>query len=230
MPPGLHAGGNGVLGPRVGGARVARARGPARDGDARDRRRAHRRSSFAAGGADHEAVTPAAGRGGRASARRRTARGIDASRFASGIGLSHEVLPRARAAPARPRARRRRARLPVPDARLVARRAAGEGRRTMLLDDAYMPPVARSSTHSAPSRLELDELRAPHRRGAQGRRHAAVVRLGGQAHGGRMSFATSRRARAPSPSARHRIFSTRAGLALVAQVRRRSALRWKRTG
>ena len=54
--------------------------------------------------------------GSAASARER---GIDSSRVRFRVGPSHEVLPRLDTAAARPRPDRRRARLPVPDPRLV---------------------------------------------------------------------------------------------------------------
>jgi hypothetical protein len=48
--------------------------------------------------------------------------------------------------------------------------------------------------------------------------------------GGRMSFRYLPRLERPVGSLRHRVFTTSAGLAVVSLVRRRSQLRWRKTG
>ena len=102
----------------------------------------------------------------------------------------------------------------------------------MLIDDAYMPPVA----------VLVDALRAQQGwivEESVGYRTVVVRKKAdtlpfwdwsGERIGGRMSFRYLPPRERVVAAARHRVFSTRAGLALVARVRRRSALRWKRTG
>jgi len=102
----------------------------------------------------------------------------------------------------------------------------------VLVDDAYMPPVA----------ALVDALRAQrawHAEGSVGYRTAIVRKVGedlppwdweGERIGGRMSFRYLPPRERAVAAVRHRIFSTRAGLALVALARRRAALRWRQTG
>jgi hypothetical protein len=52
----------------------------------------------------------------------------------------------------------------------------------------------------------------------------------GERIGGRMSFRYLPPRERAVAAVRHRVFSTRAGLAVVGLVRRRSKLRWKQTG
>ena len=102
----------------------------------------------------------------------------------------------------------------------------------MLVDDAYMPPVAGL----------VDALRAqPGWEIAESVGYRTVVvrktaegiphwDWGGERIGGRMSFRYLSPAERAIAAVRHRVFSTRAGLALVSLARRRSRLRWKQTG
>ena len=134
---------------------------------------------FAAAGSDHEAVTPAADEEERFRAQA-AARGIDASRVAFRIGLSHEVLPGLEQRPLDLVLVDGAHGFPYPtlDWWHVAPRVKVGGR--VLLDDAYMPPVRAivEALRADPS-WELDDARElPDRRGAQGRRRAAAVRLG----------------------------------------------------
>jgi hypothetical protein len=183
---------------------------------------------FAAGGADHEAVTPAAEEEERFRAQA-TARGIDASRVQFHIGLSHDVLPElgerrldvvlidgAHGFP-----------YPTLDWWHVAPRVKVGGR--VLLDDAYMPPVrAIVDALSADPSWELD---------APASFRTAVVRKVADAPpsfdwegGGHMSFAyLPPRARVVA-AARQRVFSTRLGLRTVELARRRTGLRFRRKG
>jgi hypothetical protein len=186
---------------------------------------------FAANGAEHEAVTPDPDeeRRIRASCERR---GIDSSHVTFRVGPSHEVLPAWESRPLDlvlvdgahgfP--------YPILDWWYLAPHLKVGGR--MLLDDAYMPPVA----------TLVDALRADPAwqvEGSVGYRTAIVRKVaeglppfdwGGERLGGRMSFRYLPPAERAVASARHRIFSTRGGLALVGLARRRSALRWRKRG
>jgi predicted O-methyltransferase YrrM len=186
---------------------------------------------FAAGGADHEAVTPSAEEEERFRAES-ARRGIDASRVSFRIGLSHEVLPRleereldlvlvdgAHGFP-----------YPILDWWFLAPRVKIGGR--MLLDDAYMPPV----------RALVDALRASpgwEVEGAAGYRTVIVRKLAdglpafdweGERIGGGMSFRYLPPAERAIAAARHRLFSTRLGLRAVELARRGTGLRFRRRG
>jgi hypothetical protein len=187
--------------------------------------------AFAKGGADHVAVTPDAGEEERIRAQAERL-GIDTSRVRFEIGPSHEVLPRLRHAPLDlvlidgahgfP--------YPVLDWWFVAPHVKVGGR--VLIDDAYMPPVASL----------VDALRAQQGweiAGSVGYRTAIARKLtddlprwdwGGERIGGRMSFRYLPARERALAAVRHRVFSTRAGLALVALARRRAGLRWRQTG
>ena len=186
---------------------------------------------FAAGGAEHVAVTPAADEEERFHAECER-RGIDAGRVRFELGLSHEVLPRLEARPLDlvlvdgahgfP--------YPVLDWWFAAPHVRIGGR--VLLDDAYMPPV----------RALVDALRAqPHWEveGAVGYRTVVVRKLAeglpsfdweGERIGGGMSFAYLGAPDRAVASVRHRVFSTRLGLRAVELARRRTGLRFRRRG
>jgi predicted O-methyltransferase YrrM len=186
---------------------------------------------FAAGGAEHEAVTPAADEEDRFRAEC-ARRGIDGSRVSFRLGLSHEVLPRLDARPLDlvlidgahgfP--------YPILDWWFVAGRLKVGGR--MLLDDAYMPPVrALVDALRAQPQWELEEPASF--------RTAVVRKLGeggpsfdweGERIGGGMSFAYLPPAARVAASARQRVFSTRLGLKAVELARRRTGLRFRRRG
>jgi Methyltransferase domain len=187
--------------------------------------------AFAAGGADHIAVTPDAGEETRIRAQADRL-GIDHSRVRFELGPSHEVLPRLDATPLDlvlidgahgfP--------YPVLDWWFTAGRLKVGGR--MLIDDAYMPPVA----------MLVDALRAQAGwtieesvgyRTVVARKAADAIPhwdWSGERIGGRMNFRYLPPRERAVAAVRHRAFSTRAGLALVGLARRRSALRWRRTG
>ena len=187
--------------------------------------------AFAAGGADHVAVTPDAGEEERIRAQAERME-IDTSRVRFEIGPSHEVLARLDPGPLDlvlidgahgfP--------YPILDWWLVAPHVKVGGR--ILVDDAYMPPVT----------ALVDALRAqPGWRieGSVGYRTAIVRKLSdelprwdweGERIGGRMSFRYLPPQERAVASVRHRVFSTRAGLAAVGWLRRRSNLRWRQTG
>jgi hypothetical protein len=186
---------------------------------------------FAAGGAEHVAVTPAADEAERFHAECER-RGIDASRVRFEVGLSHEVLQRLEARPLDlvlvdgahgfP--------YPVLDWWFAAPHVRIGGR--ILLDDAYMPPV----------RGLVDALRAqPHWEveRAVGYRTVVVRKLAeglpsfdweGERIGGGMSFAYLGAPERAVASVRHRVFSTRLGLRAVELARRRTGLRFRRRG
>jgi hypothetical protein len=187
--------------------------------------------AFAAGGAEHVAVTPDSGEEERIRAQAERME-IDTSRVRFEIGPSHEVLPRLDPGPLDlvlidgahgfP--------YPILDWWLVAPHVRLGGR--ILVDDAYMPPVT----------ALVDALRAQRAwdvEGSVGYRTAIVRKLAdelphwdwtGERIGGRMSFRHLPPSERAVASVRHRVFSTRAGLAVVALARRRSRLRWRQTG
>lgn len=186
---------------------------------------------FASCGAEHEAVTPEAEEQEQFLAECER-RGIDDSRVSFHIGLSHEVLPSLLPRPLElvlidgahgfP--------YPILDWWFLAPRLAIGGQ--MLIDDAYMPPVA----------ALVDALRAqPHWEieRAVGYRTVVVRKLAeglpsfdweGERIGGRLNFRYLAPAARVAAAARHRTFTTRVGLGLVRLVRRRGGLRWRRTG
>jgi hypothetical protein len=186
---------------------------------------------FAAGGAEHEAVTPAADEEQRFRAECER-RGIDGSRVLFRLGLSHEVLPQLDARPLDlvlidgahgfP--------YPILDWWFVAAQLKVGGR--MLLDDAYMPPVrALVDALRAQPQWELEEPASF--------RTAVVRKLAeggpsfdweGERIGGGMSFAYLPPGARVAASARQRIFSTRLGLKAVELARRRTGLRFRRRG
>jgi hypothetical protein len=187
--------------------------------------------AFAAGGAEHIAVTPDASEEERIRAQADRL-GIDHSKVRFEIGPSHEVLPRLAPRPLDLVLIDGAHGFPYPmlDWWFTADALKIGGR--MLLDDAYMPPVAGL----------LDALRAQagwEAVGNAGYRTAVVRKTAeslphwdweGERIGGRMSFRYLPPGERAVASMRHRFFSTRAGLAVVGVVRRRSKLSWKQTG
>jgi predicted O-methyltransferase YrrM len=186
---------------------------------------------FAAAGADHESVTPAADEEERFRAECER-RGIDGSHVTFRIGLAHEVLPTLDGRPLDlvlidgahgfP--------YPVLDWWLVAERVKIGGR--VLIDDAYMPPV----------RALVDGLRAQRQwvvEDAASFRTAVVRKVAnglpsfdweGERIGGGMGFAYLPAHERVVASARQRLFSTRLGLRAVELARRRTGLRFRRRG
>lgn len=186
---------------------------------------------FAAAGAVHEAVTPDPAEETRIRAVCDRL-GISSETVTFRTGPSHEVLPQL------PERRLDLVLLdgahgfpyPILDWWFVAPLVRVGG--AVLLDDAYMPPV----------RALLDGLEADPAwklAGAIGYRTVILRKRGdslphfdwdGSRIGGRMSFRYLPPAKRAVASARHRFFSTRLGLAVVGLARRRSALRWRKTG
>jgi Methyltransferase domain len=186
---------------------------------------------FAAAGTEHIAVTPDAAEEGRVrDACRRL--GVSSERVSFEVGFSHDVLPRlpgrqldlvlldgAHGFP-----------YPILDWWHVASRLAVGGR--ILLDDAYMPPVTvvvDHVRHSAAWEVER----------SVGYRTVVIRKLAdelppfdweGERVGGHMTFRYLPPPERAVASTRHRIFSTRAGLALVKAYRRSSGLKWRKTG
>jgi Methyltransferase domain len=186
---------------------------------------------FAAGGAEHEAITPDPAEEARVRAECER-RGISSERVRFLIGLSHEVLPRWKPRPLDlvlldgahgfP--------YPILDWWYVAPHVRVGG--VVLLDDAYMPPV----------RVLVDALREQPTwevAAAVSPRTVAVQKVAeglpssdwnGEPIGGRMSFGYLPPARRAAASLRQRVFSTPLGLHMVGLARRRSALRWRKRG
>ena len=186
---------------------------------------------FAAAGTDHTAVTPDAAEEERVRDACRQL-GITSEGVEFEVGFSHEVLPRlsgseldlvlldgAHGFP-----------YPILDWWHVAPRLAVGGR--ILMDDAYMPPVTGVVDHARHARAWEVERSVGYR--------TVVLRKvadelppfdwEGERVGGRMTFRYLPPTERAVASARHRVFSTRAGLALVKAYRRGSGLRWRKTG
>jgi hypothetical protein len=167
---------------------------------------------FANAGCRHVAVTPDAAEEGRVREACREL-GVSSEHVSFEVGFSHDVLPRiahdrldlvlldgAHGFP-----------YPILDWWYIAPRLAVGGR--ILLDDAYMPPVAAVVDHARHSNAwEVERS------------------VGYRTVGGRMTFRYLPPPERAVASARHRIFSTRAGLALVEAYRRGSGLKWRKTG
>jgi predicted O-methyltransferase YrrM len=186
---------------------------------------------FAAAGAVHESVTPAADEEERFRAECER-RGIDGSRVSFRLGLSHEVLPMLEPRPLDlvlvdgahgfP--------YPVLDWWFVAPRLKPGGR--VLIDDAYMPPVrALVDALRAQPQWELEE--------AASFRTAVVRKVAeglpsfdweGERIGGGMGFAYLPARERVVASARQRFFSTRLGLRAVELARHPTGLRFRRKG
>ena len=186
---------------------------------------------FAASGSRHVAVTPDAAEEGRVREACREL-GVSSERVSFEVGFSHDVLPRlahdqldlvlldgAHGFP-----------YPILDWWHVASRLAVGGR--ILLDDAYMPPVTAVVDHVRHS--PAWEVERP-----VGYRTVVVRKLAddtppfdwdGERVGGHMTFRYLPPSERAVASTRHRIFSTRAGLALVKAYRRGSGLKWRKTG
>jgi hypothetical protein len=187
--------------------------------------------AFARGGADHVAVTPSAGEEQRIRAQA-DRMGIDHSKVRFELGPSHEVLPKLDARPLDlvlidgahgfP--------YPVLDWWYVAPHLKVGGR--MLIDDAYMPPVAAlvDALRAQPGWEIVESVgyrTVVARKTAEGIPHWDWA---GERVGGRMSFRYLPPGERAVAAVRHRVFSTRAGLALIGLLRRRSGLRWRQTG
>ena len=182
---------------------------------------------FAARGAEHVAVTPDADeeKWFRAECERRA---IDASGVRFSIGLSHEVLPQLDHGPLDlalvdgahgfP--------YPVLDWWHIAPHVALGGR--VLLDDAYMPPVA-AVVHA------LRALPQWQVEGAVGDRTVIARKLADGLppfdwEAGSLRFDYLPPLRRFAASARHRVFTTSVGLRAVELARRRTGLRFRRRG
>ena len=186
---------------------------------------------FAAAGTNHVAVTPNADEEGRIrDACRRFEIESDSVTFE--IGYSHEVLPRLPQEPLDLALLDGAHGFPYPvlDWWHTASRLSIGGR--ILLDDAYMPPVIGVVDHAQRSRAWEVE-------GAVGYRTVVLRKLAdelppfdweGERVGGHMTFRYLPAGERAVASARHRVFSTRAGLALVNAYRRGTGLKWRKTG
>lgn len=186
---------------------------------------------FAAAGTSHVAVTPNADEEARIrEACRRL--GVTSEQVTFEIGYSHEVLPRLPEQPLDLALLDGAHGFPYPilDWWHVASRLAMGGR--VLLDDAYMPPVTAVVDHARRSRAWEVER-------AVGYRTVVLRKLAdelppfdwdGARLGGHMSFRYLPAGERAVASARHRLFSTRAGLAIVKAYRRGTGLKWRKTG
>ncbi len=186
---------------------------------------------FAAAGTEHVAVTPDPAEEARIRATCREL-GVSSDRVSFDVGYSHEVL-------ARLPARRIDIALldgahgfpyPILDWWHVAPRLAIGGR--ILLDDAYMPPVAVVLDHAKSSEAWEVERSVGYRTVVIRKTADALPPSDweGERLGGHMAFRYLSPAERVVASTRHRFFSTRAGLAMVELYRRRSGLRWRKTG
>jgi len=98
----------------------------------------------------------------------------------------------------------------------------------ILLDDAYLPPVTAVVDHAqASSSWEVER--------SVGYRTVVVRKLADELppfdwEGGRLTFRYLPTLERAVASTRHRVFSTRGGLAVVGLYRRGSGLRWRKTG
>ena len=186
---------------------------------------------FAARRASHQAVTPDPAEEARIRA---VCERLDvaADTVAFRIGSSHEVLPGLE---------RRELDLvlldgahgfpyPILDWWHVAPRLKEGGR--VLLDDAYLPPVTAVLDHMERSPDWEVERTLGYRTVVVRKLRGALPPFdwdGGRI-GGRLTFRYLGPAERPVASARHRLFSTRLGLAAVALYHRRSGLRWHKKG
>ena len=186
---------------------------------------------FANAGSRHVAVTPDAAEEGRVREACRKL-GVSTERVSFEVGFSHDVLPRlahdrldlalldgAHGFP-----------YPILDWWHVAPHLRVGGR--VVLDDAYMPAVGAlvdALRHSPAWEVER----------SVGYRTVVIRKLAdelppfdweGKRVGGHMTFRYLPPAERAVASTRHRIFSTRAGLALVKAYRRGSGLKWRKTG
>ena len=182
---------------------------------------------FAAGGTDHVAVTPDPAE----ETRVRSAcdeLGISSASVSFAVGFSHDVLP---TLPERP--------LdlvlldgahgfpyPTLDWWYVAPRVRVGGR--VLLDDAYLPPVTAVVDHARESSAWEVER-------SVGYRTVVVRKLADELppfdwEGGGLTFGYLPPLERAVAATRHRVFSTRVGLAAVGLYRRGSGLRWRKTG
>jgi predicted O-methyltransferase YrrM len=187
--------------------------------------------AFAAGGADHVAITPnpREEEAVRAQADRLD---IDHSRVQFAVGPSHEILPQLEPSPLDLVLVDGAHGFPYPllDWWYIAPRLRIGAR--MLLDDAYMPPVATLvDALRAQSAWEIAET--------VGYRTVVVRKLTdelppfdwqGERIGGRMSFRYLAPAERAVAAVRHRVFSTELGLRALAIARRRSGLQWRKRG
>ena len=182
---------------------------------------------FAAAGTDHVAVTPDPDE----ETRVRTAcdtLGISSATVSFAVGFSHDVLPTqpersldlvlldgAHGFPYH-----------ILDWWHVAPQVKLGGR--ILLDDAYLPPVTAVVDHAqASSSWEVER--------SVGYRTVVVRKLADELppfdwEGGRLTFRYLPTLERAVASTRHRVFSTRGGLAVVGLYRRGSGLRWRKTG
>lgn len=186
---------------------------------------------FAASGTAHEAVTSDPGEEVRIRAACADL-GVSSASVVFRIGLSHEVLPG----------------LPLRELDLALLDGAHgfpypildwwylwprlkEGG-LLLLDDAYLPPVRALLDFARTSRVWRIER-------SVGYRTVVLRKLAdelppfdwnGGRIGGNLSFRYLPPIERVAASARHRVFTTRAGLALVGLYHRRAGLRWRKTG
>lgn len=182
---------------------------------------------FAAAGTDHVAITPDAGEEARVRATCEEL-AISSETVSFVVGFSHDVLPElpkraldvvlldgAHGFP-----------YPILDWWHVAPQVTLGGR--ILLDDAYLPPVTAVVDHVRESRAWEVER-------SVGYRTVVVRKVADELppfdwEGGGLTFRYLPRVERAVASTRHRVFSTRGGLALVGLYRRGSGLRWRKTG
>jgi hypothetical protein len=102
----------------------------------------------------------------------------------------------------------------------------------LVLDDAYLPPVAAVLDYASRSSAWSVERTLGYRTVVLRKLDDGLPSFdweGGRI-GGRLGFRYLNPAERAVASARHRVFSTRLGLAAVGLYNRRSGLRWRKTG
>jgi Methyltransferase domain len=186
---------------------------------------------FAAAGTDHVAVTPDPAEEERVRAACAEL-GVSSDAVSFRVGYSHDVLPHLADDPLDLVLLDGAHGFPYPtlDWWYLARRLVVGGR--ILLDDAYMPPVTVVADHARTSPAWEIEGSIGYRTAVIRKRSDVLPPFDwdGQRIGGHMTFRYLPPLDRVAASTRHRVFSTRAGLALVRAYRRGSGLKWRKTG
>jgi hypothetical protein len=186
---------------------------------------------FAGAGTHHVAVTPDPEEEGRV----RAACGeldVSSERVSFEVGYSHDVLPRLANRPLDLALLDGAHGFPYPILdwwNLAPRLKVGA---RLLLDDAYMPPVAVVLDYARSSSAWEVEHAISYRTVVLRKRADELPPFDweGERLGGHMTFRYLPPVERLVASARHRLFTTRAGLALVEIYRRGSGLKWRKTG
>jgi predicted O-methyltransferase YrrM len=187
--------------------------------------------AFAAGGARHVAITPDPAEEERIRAACREL-GVDDANVRFLIGSSHEVLPGWDGGPLDLALIDGAHGFPYPilDWWYVAPHLRIGGR--IVLDDAYMPAVGALVDALRASRAWAVEEAVGHRTVVVRKLEDELLDFdwSGERVGSRLSFRYLPPLRRVAAAVQHRFFTTELGLRAVAMARRRSRLRWRKTG